>query len=110
MVNSIRRFFLVCSGATVDILLRPECKTELARYAMMGAFVALTASFAALSGGFALYTGFKKVLLAIPVGILWGAFIFTLDRFIVSSIRKKPLGSDSSLTHKTWIKDRKSVV
>ncbi|MFY9620636.1 MAG: DUF4407 domain-containing protein [Pyrinomonadaceae bacterium] len=104
MINSIRRFFLICSGATVDILEQPECKTELARYAMMGAFVFLTASFAALSGGFALYTGFKKLLLAIPVGLLWGAFIFTLDRFIVSSIRKKQIEDDSSLGHKAWIK------
>src|SRR5882724_596480 len=104
MINSIRRFLLVCSGATVDILERPECKTELARYAMMGTFVALTAVFAALSGGFALYTGFKKLLLAIPIGLLWGAFIFTLDRFIVSSIRKKPVDNDSSLVHRMWLK------
>jgi hypothetical protein len=104
MINSIRKFFLICSGATVDILERPECKTELARYAMMGAFVILTASFAALSGGFALYTGFKKLILAIPVGLLWGAFIFTLDRFIVSSIRKKQVDDDSPLIHKTWVK------
>jgi hypothetical protein len=104
MINSIRRFFLVCSGATLDILERPECKTELARYAMMGAFVVLTASFAALSGGFALYTGFKKVWLAVPVGLLWGGFIFTLDRFIVSSIRKQAVDSDSSMGHKIWIK------
>jgi len=104
MINSIRKFFLICSGATVDILERPECKTELARYAMMGAFVFLTASFAALSGGFALYTGFKKLILAIPVGLLWGAFIFTLDRFIVSSIRKKQIDDDSPLMVKAWIK------
>lgn len=88
----------------MDILERPECKTELARYAMMGAFVILTASFAALSGGFALYTGFKKLLLAIPVGLLWGVFIFTLDRFIVSSIRKRQVDEDSSLGHKAWVK------
>lgn len=104
MINSIRRFFLICSGATVDILERPECKTELSRYAMMGAFVALTAAFAALSGGFALYTGFKRLPLAIPVGLLWGGFIFTLDRFIVSSIRKKTIEPNSSLGHQTRIK------
>lgn len=104
MMNSIRRFFLVCSGATVDILLRPECKTEVARYAMMGAFVLFTAIFASLSGGFALYTGFKRLWLAIPAGLLWGAFIFTLDRFIVSSIRKRAIDGDSSLGKKAWIK------
>jgi hypothetical protein len=103
MIKSIRRFFLICSGATLDVLERPECKTELTRYAMMGAFVALTAVFAALSGGYALYTGFKTLTLAIPAGLLWGAFIFTLDRFIVSSIRKKRMGSHLSFVEKAWI-------
>lgn len=100
MVNSIKKFFLICSGATLDILEQPECKTELSRYRMIGAFVFLTAAFAALSGGFALYTGFKKLALAIPIGILWGAFIFTLDRFIVSSIRKSPEDTHHTLGEK----------
>lgn len=96
MLNVIKKFFLICSGATLDILDQPECKTELSRYRMIGAFVFLTAVFAALSGGFALYAGFKNLALAIPIGILWGTFIFTLDRFIVSSIRKSALESHSS--------------
>lgn len=96
MIKTVRRFFLTCSGASLDILGRPECKTELTRYAMIGAFVALTAVFAAFSGGYALYTGFKSLALAIPAGLLWGAFIFTFDRFIVSSMRKKRVGSHLS--------------
>lgn len=104
MIKSIRRFFLICSGATLEVLEKPECKTELTRYAMMGAFVALTAVFAALSGGYALYSGFKTPALAVPAGLLWGAFIFTLDRFIVSSIRKKRLGKHLPFTEKFWIK------
>jgi len=106
MINSIRKFFLVCSGASLDLLNQPECKTELTRYAMMGAFVFLTAAFASLSGGFALYTGFKKLVLAIPVGILWGAFIFVLDRFIVSSIRKREREEDDSLWERALAKGR----
>jgi hypothetical protein len=104
MIKLIRRFFLICSGATLHVLEKEECKTELTRYAMIGAFVALTAVFAALSGGYALYTGFKTLILAIPAGLLWGAFIFTLDRFIVSSIRKKRIDSDLSLTEKATAK------
>jgi len=103
MLNVIKKFFLICSGATLDILDQPECKTELSRYRMIGAFVFLTAVFAALSGGFALYAGFKKLTLAIPIGILWGTFIFTLDRFIVSSIRKSP-DSDGSAGDKVLSK------
>lgn len=104
MIKSIRKFFLVCSGATLDILNRPECKTEQTRYGMMGVFVFLTACFAALSGGYALYTGFKKLSLAVPVGILWGAFIFTLDRFIVSTIRKRHFNQTDSFREKAMNK------
>jgi hypothetical protein len=104
MINSIRKFFLVCSGASLDLLNQPECKTELPRYSMMGAFVFLTAAFASLSGGFALYTGFKKLVIAIPVGFLWGAFIFVLDRFIVSSIRKREWDEEASFWEKAQAK------
>jgi hypothetical protein len=97
MISSIKKFFLFCSGATSDILTRDECKTDVGRYSMIGAFVFLTAAFASLSGGYALYTGFKSWALAVPVGLLWGTFIFTLDRFIVSTIRKKS-GNASSFS------------
>lgn len=104
MLKSVRKFFLICSGATLDVLEQPECRTELTRFRMMGAFVALTAVFAAFSGGYALHTGFKTLALAIPAGAVWGAFIFTLDRFIVSSIRKKSLGNHLSSAEKALAK------
>lgn len=88
-MNPVRKFFLFCSGTTFEIITQEECRTDVSRYTMIGAFVFLTAAFASLSGGYALYTGFKSWQLAVPVGLLWGSFIFTLDRFIVSTIRKK---------------------
>lgn len=103
-INPVRKFFLVCSGASLHVLTRPECETELTRYAMMGAFVALTAAFATLSGGYALYAGFKSLVVAVPAGILWGAFIFTLDRFIVSSIRKRRIDPDLPASWKALVK------
>jgi Domain of unknown function (DUF4407) len=103
-IHPVRKFFLVCSGASLNILSHPDCQSELTRYAMMGAFVALTATFATLSGGYALYAGFKSYVVAIPAGILWGAFIFTLDRFIVSSLKKKRIEPDLSLSGKAAVK------
>ena len=96
MISPVKKFFLFCSGATIDIITQDECKTDVGRYTMIGAFVLLTAAFASLSGGYALYTGFKTWTLAVPVGLLWGAFIFTLDRFIVSTIRKKSAANAGS--------------
>jgi hypothetical protein len=54
---------------------------------MLGALIFFTAGFAALSGGYAVYTAFSDTAVATALGVLWGLFIFTLDRLIVSGIR-----------------------
>ena len=87
--NLLKRFFLMCSGATPELLYAPSCITELNKYAMLGALICFTAGFAALSGGYAAYTAFRETAVATALGVLWGLFIFTLDRLIVSGIRKQ---------------------
>ncbi len=87
--NLLKRFFLMCSGATREILYAPSCITELNKYSMFGAIIFFTAGFASLSGGYAAYTAFRDTAVATALGVLWGLFIFTLDRLIVSGIRKQ---------------------
>lgn len=48
-----------------------------------------TGLLASISGGYALYTVFDSVPMAVAFGLFWGAVIFNLDRFIVSTIRKE---------------------
>ena len=93
----LKRFFLMCSGATPELLHAPSCTTELNKYAMLGAILCFTAGFAALSGGYAAYTAFRETAVATALGGLWGLFIFTLDRLIVSGIRKP-----QHEPHDTW--------
>jgi len=95
--NLLKRFFLMCSGATPELLYAPSCLTELNKYAMLGALICFTAGFAALSGGYAAYTAFREPAVATALGVLWGLFIFTLDRLIVSGIRKQ-----KHEPHDTW--------
>jgi len=95
--NLLKRFFLMCSGATPELLYAPSCLTELSKYAMLGALICFTAGFAALSGGYAAYTAFREPAVATALGVLWGLFIFTLDRLIVSGIRKQ-----QPEPHDTW--------
>ena len=95
--NLLKRFFLMCSGATPALLYAPSCVTELNKYAMLGAILCFTAGFAALSGGYAAYTAFGEPVVATVLGVLWGLFIFTLDRLIVSGIRKP-----QHEPHDTW--------
>ena len=100
MAEAFKQFALKCSGANLNILREDECVSEQSKYAMIGVFVFLTSIFASLSGGYALYKGFKSAWLAIPIGLLWGGFIFNVDRFIVSTMRNKQLVSDLSLSER----------
>lgn len=87
MNNLLRNFFWFCSGANRKLLQR--CPTETSKYVGIGATVFFTGVLAAISAGYALYTVFDSVLSAWIFGAIWGAMIFNLDRFIVSSMKKR---------------------
>jgi TM2 domain-containing membrane protein YozV len=80
-------FFWLCAGA--DIATLKKCPTEKSKYVGIGATVFFTGLFAALAGGYAMYTVFDNIWIAAVCGLLWGLLIFNLDRFIVSSMRKE---------------------
>jgi hypothetical protein len=88
MIDSMKKFLLLCSGSNLAILGRNECAIEHNKYVGIGATILSTAVLASLSGGYAFYTVSKSVPPSILFGLLWGAIIFNLDRYIVSSIRK----------------------
>ncbi|HEX8335480.1 MAG TPA: DUF4407 domain-containing protein, partial [Pyrinomonadaceae bacterium] len=89
MNHPIKRFLLFCSGSELSILDKPECVTEQNKYAAVGATILSTAALATLSGGYAIYTVFESVPAALCLGLIWGLVIFNLDRYIVSTLRKK---------------------
>lgn len=86
-MQHLTSFFWLCSGA--DIALLKKCPTEKSKYVGIGATVFFTGLFAALAGGYAMYTVFDNAWVAGVSGLLWGLLIFNLDRFIVSSMRKE---------------------
>ena len=86
-MQKVKRFFWFCSGAYTDLL--EKCPSESSKYVGIGGTVLFTGIFAFISGGYALYTVFQSWWLFVIFGLLWGAMIFNLDRFIVSSIRKE---------------------
>jgi len=51
--------------------------------------VFFTAVMAFIASSYALYTVFDNVYTAIFFGLIWGLLIFNLDRFIVSTIKKR---------------------
>ncbi|HLT06701.1 MAG TPA: DUF4407 domain-containing protein [Cyclobacteriaceae bacterium] len=86
-MNKIKEFLWFCSGVFVPLIRRSPSETN--KYIGIGGAVLFTGILAALSAGYALYTVFDTVWMAIFFGLLWGLLIFNLDRFIVSSMRKK---------------------
>lgn len=92
-MNKLRNFFWFCSGANKALLMR--CPTEHVKYAGIGATVFFTGLFALLSGTYAIYFIFNdasfssRIAAAVIFGLVWGAMIFNLDRYIVSSMKKR---------------------
>ncbi len=84
----LKRFFIFCSGADTAIL--DSCSPgEQTKYAGIGATVFFTAVMAFIASSYALYTVFDTYVTAIVFGLVWGLLIFNLDRFIVSTIKKR---------------------
>ena len=84
----LQRFFIFCSGADTQIL--DTCSNgERNKYAGIGATVFFTAVMAFIASGYALYTVFDNIYTSIFFGLIWGLLIFNLDRYIVSTIKKR---------------------
>ncbi|MGK7388977.1 MAG: DUF4407 domain-containing protein [Candidatus Cyclobacteriaceae bacterium M2_1C_046] len=86
-MSRFRSFFWWCAGIDKSVI--DKCSTETSKYVGIGASIFFTGIFASLAAGFAMFTVFDSVLYSILLGILWGLMIFNLDRYIVSSMRKK---------------------
>ncbi len=81
-------FFILCSGADSELL--DGCSQgEQTKYVGIGATVFFTAVMAFLASAYALFTVFDSIYPAIAFGVVWALLIFNLDRFIVSTIRKR---------------------
>lgn len=84
----LKRFFLLCSGVDKDLI--AGCSNgEQNKYAGIGATVFFTAFMAFLAGSYALFTVFDNYYAATAFGLVWGLLIFNLDRFIVSTLKKR---------------------
>ncbi|TDG37573.1 DUF4407 domain-containing protein [Pedobacter changchengzhani] len=98
-MDKLNRFFWFCSGAHLGTL--EKYPTEQNKYTGIGATIFFTGLFAMLSGGYAIYFVFKgddfALIFAIIFGFLWGAAIFNMDRYIVSSINKSAATSKQLL-------------
>lgn len=81
--NAIYRVFLWSSGADLEVL--DKAPTDKNKYFGIGGTIVFTALMASFAGGYAFFTAFKSEIFAVFFGLFWGALIFNLDRYIVST-------------------------
>lgn len=85
-IGVISRFLIFCSGASIDLL--EKCpRFETTKYVGIGLTVFFTALLAVISSFFAFSLIFDQSLLIVLFSLFWGAIIFNLDRYIVSTMR-----------------------
>lgn len=98
--STLMRLFWRAAGADKFILEKVTYSDQI-KYMCLGGIIAATGLMAAIAGGYAFYTIFEPkgsslesnfswpiAIISILFGVLWGAMIFNLDRFIVSSTGK----------------------
>lgn len=81
--RKIENFFLWSSGADLNVL--QKVPMEKNKFLGIGGTIIFTALMASFAGGYAFFTAFESTYLSVPFGIFWGALIFNLDRYIVTS-------------------------
>jgi len=92
----LKSFFILCSGADKNLL--QDCSEgEQTKFVGIGATVFFTAVMAFIASSYALFTVFDSIYPAMLFGMVWGFLIFNLDRFIVSTIRKRDSFSNEFL-------------
>ena len=85
-IGFLNRILLNCAGVSLDIM--KKCpRFELTKYVCIGLTIVFTSILAVVSSYFAFSLIFKSTGLIIAASLLWGAIIFNLDRYIVSTMR-----------------------
>jgi len=108
MKKLLKNFFFFCSGANTEILRDNDCLIEHNKYIGIGGTILATAVLAVISGSYALHTVFKIGYIAIGFGLLWGVIIFNLDRYIISTMKKRRI--DPNLSRRERLHNLKTTL
>ncbi len=85
-VKPLTRLFIFCAGSSIDVLM--QCpRSEWIKHSGIGVTVFFTGLLATLSSFYAFQLIFPNIVVSFLLALLWGAIIFNLDRYIVSSFR-----------------------
>lgn len=93
----VNEFLWACAG--VDKPLLRMCQSDWSKKAGIGGTILGTAVLALLSGTYAAYTVSGNIWGAVLIGLVWGLFIFNLDRYLVNSMYSD---GTSRITPQEW--------
>lgn len=93
----VNEFLWACAG--VDKPLLRMCQSDWSKKAGIGGTILGTAVLALLSGTYAAYTVSNNIFGALLIGLVWGLFIFNLDRYLVNSMYSD---GTSRITPQEW--------
>jgi hypothetical protein len=88
--SKINQFLFFCAGINNELIVKCP-RSEVIKYTSIGATVAFTTLLAVVSSYFAFNLILQDTWIKILLSFFWGAIIFNLDRFLVSSVRGKGL-------------------
>src|SRR5215471_2526397 len=97
MFSVVTKVLVFSSGASYDILSMPQCAIERGKYAGIGIIVLLSSVFASLSGAYALYIVPMSLGAASLLAVFWGAFVFVIDRLMLSTLSREMEASRKSI-------------
>ncbi|MDO9106459.1 MAG: DUF4407 domain-containing protein [Methylovulum sp.] len=90
-LSKLQSFLIGCSGADTETLMACASPVRM-KYAQLGFLILIPAIFGFISASYWLSTVFGKdphgIYIALGGGLFWGIVIFSLDRFLVMTIKK----------------------
>ncbi|MEO5648998.1 MAG: DUF4407 domain-containing protein [Ginsengibacter sp.] len=88
MKSILYRFLIFCAGSDEDII--EKCpRSEHIKHAGFGALVLVPATLGLFSMTYAISTFVESPYVYFLAGLIWAAIVFTFDRFVISTFRKK---------------------
>lgn len=86
--SRLQYFLWLVSGSEISIL--KNCTSDYNRHAGIGFTILMTSLFGAFAGGYAGFYFTHSFFGAVVFGLLWGVLIFSIDRTMVVSMKKRP--------------------
>lgn len=96
----LQKFFWLIAGSEIEVL--KDCPEDYNRHATQGFILAVTWMIAIVSGTVAGLYFSHHYPTALAAGLIWGILVYAVDRLMVTSLKKNPVGKSYFLKSFTF--------